>query len=121
MPTKAERFYALAKRQIENPENGYSGYIVREGAPTGPEHDPQPGVPAKHECWIVDDKLNLSNRPESLVKVGDRAGLLSPDIDVVPTMADEIELDDGVAYSFVDLEPVRVGGTVVMYTFLARK
>lgn len=71
-------------------------------------------------CTVLTTGWKLSRIPASQVQVGDRLGLISPDIGTVPALSHLIELD-GVRHKFVALEPLDPGGIALLYEFLARK
>lgn len=113
-----DELQAVAVEMIE--EFGYASQIERDGAPTGPPHNPQPGAPTRHDCRVVETEYSLTNRDPTLVLQGDKLGLISTAVDIVPTKDDRIVLGDEV-YSLVDLQPLSPGGQVLLYEFHARR
>lgn len=113
-----DRLEATAKRLIDT--YGFDGEIVRAGVPTGPPHNPQPGAPSRHDCKIVETGYSMTNRSETLVLVGDKLGIISTTVDIVPTKDDDLEID-GELYHFLDLEPLRPGGQTLLYEYHARR
>ena len=108
---------SVAIEMIE--EFGYTSQIERDGAPTGPAHDPRPSPPTRHDCKVVETDYSLTDRDQSLVLKGDKLGLISTAIAITPTTADRIVLG-GKTYRFVDLQPLQPGGVVLLYEFHAR-
>jgi hypothetical protein len=114
-----DRMEATAQRLIGN--YGQNADIVREGAPTGPPHDPQPGAPTRHPCRMVETEYSLTNRDTTLVLQGDKLGIISTaGLSIVPTKDDDLEVD-GDVYHMVDLQPLRPGGQTLLYEFHARR
>lgn len=113
-----DRMQATATRLIGR--YGYSTQLQRDGAPTGPPHNPQPGPATQHACTVVELDYSLTNRDETLVLKGDKLGLMSTAIDTVPGKNDRLLLG-GVAYNFVDLQPLSPGGQVLLYEFHVRR
>lgn len=116
-------FYDEIEFEVAQPlikEFGFAATLVRDGAPTGPPHNPQPGAPTRHTCIILETGYSLTNRNETLVLVGDKMGLISTEMDIVPTKDDDIEIA-GIAYHFLDVKPVGPGGQNVLYKYHARR
>ncbi|GGO89034.1 hypothetical protein GCM10011348_45840 [Marinobacterium nitratireducens] len=112
------RLEATAQRLIA--ANGKAVTLVRAGAPTGPEWDPQPGPDTEHAAIMVETGYSLAYRSETLIQAGDKLGLISTDLDIAPAMSDKIKID-GDTYEFIDLQPLNPGGTTLLYQFQARK
>lgn len=87
---------------------------------TGDAWNPTEGTPETYDGYVVETGYSLTNRNQSLVEQGDKLGVISTEINIVPAMGDTITFgsDD---YRFVDLEPLNPGGTTLLYEFLARK
>lgn len=107
---------ATADRLIE--KFGSTGAIRRttnggdEWAPTVTTTD--------YAAIICTPGYKLENRNATLIQAGDKVGLIAmKDLSITPTMADKVVIED-VAYSFVDLQPLRPAGTTVLYEFHAR-
>lgn len=114
-----DRLEATARRLIK--DKGFAAELVREGEPTGPAHDPQPGAPTRHPCWIVETGYSQTNRNETLVLQGDKLGIISTEgLDIVPTRDDDLDIG-GDVYHFIDLQPLRPGGQTLLYEFHARR
>lgn len=111
------RLEATARRLIDR--YGYTSHLEREGAPTGPPHNPQPGPPTQYACRLVETEYSLTNRDATLVQQGDKLGLISTAVDTVPLLTDRI-LIDGRPYRFIDVQPLRPGGRTLLYEFHAR-
>jgi hypothetical protein len=116
-------FYTDIEVEVARPliaELGFAATILRAGAPTGPPHNPQPGTPTQHPCILLETGYSLTNRNETLVLAGDKMGLISTDLGIVPTKDDVLEIS-GEAYHFIDLKPVAPGNQSVLYKYHARK
>ena len=85
---------------------------------TGPAYDPVTEEQA-FAITLAETGYTLENRADTLVQTGDRVGVIATDGEVEPKLADKVEID-GTRYSFVDLQPVNPGGTMLMYRFQAR-
>lgn len=113
-----DRMRATATRLIDR--YGYATQLERDGAPTGPPHNPQAGTPTRHDCKAVELEYSLTNRDTTLVQQGDKLGLFSTAIDIAPTKDDRILLG-GEPFNFIDLQPLSPGGQVLLYEFHARR
>lgn len=114
-----DRMEATATRLIGN--YGFTAQLEREGAPTGPPHNPQPGAPTRHDCKMVETSYSLSNRDATLVLQGDKLGIISTEgLGIVPTKDDDLVIGSDI-YHFIDLQPLRPGGQVLLYEFHARR
>lgn len=113
-----DRLEATAKRLIA--QYGFDAELVRAGAPTGPPHNPQPGAPTRHACKVVETGYSLTDRNTTLVEVGDKMGIISTSVDIVPDKADDLDIN-GEVYRFVDLKPLAPGGQNLLYEFHARR
>ncbi len=113
-----ERMQATAERLIAR--FGYATQLERDGAPTGPPHDPQPGEPTRHGCRVVELEYSLTDRDTTLVQQGDKLGLISTAIDIQPGKDDRLLLG-GQLYHLIDLQPLSPGGQDLLYEFHARR
>ena len=112
------RMQATAERLIAR--YGYATQLERDGAPTGPPHNPQPGPSTHHDCKVVEIKYSLTDRDATLVLQGDKLGLISTAVDIAPSNDDRIMLG-GETFHFIDLQPLSPGGQVLLYEFHARR
>lgn len=114
-----DRLEATAQRLID--KYGFTAEIVREGAPTGPPHNPQPGAPTRHDCRMVEIEYSLTNRDTTLVLQGDKLGIISTaGLSILPTKDDDLDIG-GDVFHFVDLQPLRPGAKTLLYEFHARR
>jgi hypothetical protein len=113
-----DRLEATARRLIK--DKGFATTLLREGAPTGPPHDPQPGADSTHACYVVETGYSLTDRDATLVLQGDKLGLISTEMDTVPVKTDRLVIG-GDEYHFVDLKPLAPGGTNLLFEFHARR
>lgn len=98
-------------------EDGKPATLVR--ITTGwPAHNPTTTT-TTHPCTLLETGYSLTNRNETLILVGDKVGIISTDLDVVPQLADKLEIG-GSRFNLVDLQPLNPGGTVLLYEFVAR-
>lgn len=112
------RMQATATRLIDR--YGYATQLERDGAPTGPPHNPQPGPATLHDCRVVELDYSLTDRDATLVLKGDKLGLISTAVDIQPAKDDRLLLG-GQFYHFIDLQPLSPGGQVLLYEFHARR
>lgn len=109
------RLEVTARRLIDSYGKGAS--LVR--TTTGwPPHNPTT-TEATHDCRLVETGYSLTNRNATLIQVGDKVGIISTDLDVVPRLADKLVID-GIRHNLIDLQPLNPGGTVLLYEFVAR-
>ncbi|WP_343649484.1 hypothetical protein [Stenotrophomonas sp.] len=113
-----DRMRATAERLIAR--FGYATQLERDGAPTGPPHNPQPGPATQHDCTVVELDYSLTDRDATLVLKGDKLGLISTAVDIQPGKDDRLLLG-GQLYHFIDLQPLSPGGQVLLYEFHARR
>ncbi|MFC4729096.1 hypothetical protein [Coralloluteibacterium thermophilus] len=109
------RLRETAQRLIDT--YGKAGSIVREER-SGPPHAPVV-TPVAHSCRLVDTGYSLTNRDASVVQVGDKVGVLSPDVPVEPGLHDRLRID-GTDYRLVDLQPLDPGGVTLLFEYVAR-
>lgn len=109
------RLEATARRLID--KYGKAEAIVRIST-SGPAHNPTTSETV-HDCRLVEIGYSLTNRNETLIRVGDKLGLISTDLAVVPELPDKITIG-GTRYNLVDLQPLNPGGTTLFYEFVAR-
>ncbi len=113
-----DRMQAMAEKLIER--YGYGTQLERDGPPTGPPHNPQPGPVTRHDCKVVELEYSLTDRDTTLVLKGDKLGLISTAVDVEPGKDDRLQLG-GQLYHLIDLQPLSPGGQVLLYEFHARR
>ncbi len=110
------RLEATAKRLIA--KYGKDAFIVRDVL-TGPPHNPTV-TPTPYACKLADIGYSLTDRDATLILTGDKVGIISPDLSIVPEKSDRIRID-GEDYNLVDLEPLNPGGLTVIYEYHARR
>lgn len=108
---------ATSNRLIES--FGKSATLIKPGTATGPDYDPQPGEPVESSITLVEVDWKQMYRSETLVQTGDKFWLVSADGDE-PTLEDKISLS-GTEYQLVNIEPLKPGPTLMMYTVHARR
>lgn len=113
-----DRMRATAAKLIDR--YGYRAQLERDGAPTGPPHNPQPGPATLRDCKVVELEYSLTDRDTTLVLKGDKLGLISTEVDIDPGKEDRLLLG-GQLYHFIDLQPLSPGGQVLLYEFHARR
>jgi len=109
------RLNATARRLIS--KYGKSAEIVRQ-VTSGPPHNPVV-TETTYACKLADIGYSLTDRDASLILVGDKVGIISTDIAVVPQKSDKLRID-GIDYNLIDLEPLNPGGLTVIYEYHAR-
>lgn len=108
---------ATANRLIS--EFGKSATLIKPGTPTGPDYDPQPGTPVESSITLVEVDWKQMYRSETLVQTGDKFWLVSAE-GSEPTLEDKISLDS-IEYQLVNIEPLKPGPTLMMYTCHGRR
>lgn len=69
---------------------------------------------------MVITDINKREVDETLIKTGDRIGLLAPDnLSAVPKVADEV-IDDNGVYTIKRIEQIKPGNTILLYKLLLR-
>lgn len=111
-------FKAMAIEMIA--EYGKSALLRRQGAPTGPAYNPQRGPDVDHGCMLVETGYDIDDLRGGFIERGDKVGIISPDVDVVPAKSDVLVID-GLQYRFEHLEPLNPGGLDIIYEFVARR
>lgn len=107
---------ATAERLIA--QYGKAAVLLRTTL-SGPAHDPVETT-VEHACTLVETGYSLTNRSDTLILAGDKVGIISTDLAVVPDKADKLRIG-GDDYSLVDLQPLDPGGTVLLFEFVARR
>lgn len=111
-------FYAnllgTAERLIK--QFGKPGFVERLGQSTGPAWDPQPDQIISSEITLVETSYSLTNRNETLIKAGDKLGIIAASGNVAAATA--IVIDD-VRFQLNELKPLNPGGTILLYEFHA--
>lgn len=110
------RLEATARRLID--KYGKPSQVVRL-TQSGPPHNPVVTETA-HDCKLADIGYSLTNRNETLILAGDKVGIMSTDLAIVPTKDDKLRID-GEDYNFVDLAPLNPGGLTLIYEYHARR
>lgn len=111
------RLNATAERLIR--EYGKTITITTPGEPTGPAHDPVPGVPTTQTALMVETENSITNRNPTLVQQGDKSGIIEPELEV--TFGDTLTIDGRDGWHFVALEPLNPGGLRLLYEFVVRQ
>lgn len=110
------RLEATARRLIA--KYGKDAAVIR-WTTSGPPHAPVV-TESSHACKLADIGYSLTNRNETLILAGDKVGIMSTDLDIVPTLADKLRID-GEDYSVVDVEPLNPGGLTLIYEYHCRR
>jgi len=116
VPIDYARLQGVAVRLIT--ENGKAGSIVR-ATTSGPPHAPVV-TETTFACRLVETDNKATNWPDSLIQIGDRMGLVSPNVAVTLNRLSDRIVIDGVRLSLVELRALNPGGVLMLYKFLAR-
>lgn len=73
----------------------------------------------QYDITLVETQLKLENRQDTLIQVGDKAGIISTSGEA-PQFDDKLSFG-GEVYYFVELKPLNPGGLDMLYKFIARK
>lgn len=106
---------ATATRLIK--QFGKAASLETEGAPTGPEWDPQPGAPVLTPITVVETGYSLTNRNETLIQSGDWVGIADSAVAIVQGAA---LLIGGRRLQVVEVQAINPGGTVLLYEVVGR-
>lgn len=110
------RLEATAQRLIA--KWGKAATLVREER-SGPPHAPVV-VQTEHSATLVTTNYSMTNRNETLIQTGDKVGIISTDLAVLPRLNDQLRVD-GHEYRLVDVQPLNPGGRVLLTEFVARR
>ena len=101
-----------------------TGFIIRAREPTGPAHNPQPGVPTQHPCTVVYSQWDARLIDGTFIQSDDQRILVGvPDLAITPQVGDLFW--NGVALSGTKkivppLTQVAPGGAAVLYVLNVR-
>ena len=96
---------------------GKSAMLETEGAPTGPEWNPQPGPAVLTPITVVETGYSLTDRNETLIQSGDWVGIADSQVEIV---RGAVLLVGGKRLRVAEVEPLNPGGTVLLYQVVAR-
>lgn len=99
---------------------GTDATIIRAGTPTGPAHNPTPGVPVEYACKAVFDTWRNDQIDGTLIQRGDLKILVaSSGLTITPTPADKFK-HSAKEYAIINVDPLQPAGIPVMWTVQAR-
>lgn|SRR5690606_5757203 len=101
-------------------EHSETAYLIIQGAPTGPEWDPQPAPPTEVPVVFVPTDFGILYRDQTLVQVGDVFGLISTETGYAPEMEKPIKIG-GIIYQMKNVKRVRYRGATVLHKIQCRK
>lgn len=110
------RLEATARRLID--KYGKAAHVVTF-VNSGPSHKPA-REPTEHACMLVDSFYELTVIPDTLIQIGDKSGIISPAVGVVPDTSCKLKID-GQTYTFRAVEPLNPGGLTLLYEYIAHK
>lgn len=110
------RLEATARRLIA--KYGKPAAVVRRTT-SGPPHAPVVTETA-HACTVADIGYSLTNRDATLIQTGDKVGIMSTDLAIVPALPDKLRID-GQDYAFVEVQPLNPGGLTLLWEYVARR
>lgn len=104
---------ATANRLIQR--YGQTASLQRPNV-SGAAYNPTIGAPTAHPCTFVELKRELCEVEGERVKKTKITGLLAVgSLTVEPKLSDTLVLDSTVEHAITDVQPLRPGGTVVLY------
>lgn len=83
---------------------------------SGSAYNPTIGAPTAHPCTFVELKREVFEVEGERVKQTKITGMLAVGaLTVTPTTSDSLVLDGSMSYAIADVQPLRPGGTVLLY------
>lgn len=117
--------YALMLKGVNDliRDAGQQGFIRRQGEPTGPAHNPTPGVATNYPATFVLTDLNEEEMADSRTELSDKKALVAPGtlaIDIRPS--DTLVEADGTTWQIVPPVVVtRPATTTLLIELLVRR
>lgn len=97
-------------------EFGQAATLTRSTVASGPAYNPTMGTPDEHPCTFVELKREVCEVEGERVKKTKITGLLAVGaLTITPTLSDKLLLDTDVSHAITDVQPLRPGGTVLLY------
>lgn len=94
---------------------GQTATLVKPGATTGPEHDPQPGPATEHQITVVDENQMQRDQSGTLIGEAVHALIVSTAGGIVPERQDRVRLANGRDLEIIDVRPTAPGGVVLLW------
>jgi hypothetical protein len=96
--------------------------IKRQGAQTGDAWNPTVAADVEYTAVIVETGFTIQRNPDSLIRNGDKLGVMAVSEDYVPRIADNMVIG-GLNYRIVSVAPIQPNpeGEVVIYQWQARQ
>lgn len=117
----AEVDEALASIQDGTLPTKGQGKIIRAGATTGPDYDPEPGTPTEHPCNVLFDVFMSDEIDGTLILATDLKIIVGADqLDIDPTPSDKFQDGDVKDYAIINVTPLKPAGVVVMWELQCR-
>lgn len=99
---------------------GQTGVLRVPGEPSGPPHNPTPGVPVNHACTFAVLKYENRDIDGTLIKASDKKVYLSTkDLTVAPLTTHTLVIG-GADHTIVLVKPLNPAGTEVFYELQVR-
>ena len=95
-------------------EAGQVATLVKPGATTGPEWDPQPGPATEHQITVVDENQMQRDQSGTLIGEAVHALIVSTSAGVEPEQADRVRIA-GRVLEITEVRPLAPGGTVLLW------
>jgi hypothetical protein len=114
----AEIAVGLAEAGTATGSGPLSGTIKRKGAQTGPDYAPVYGPDTLHSFTVILGSFSNRERADTAILATDTKITASVS-DIVPLVSDTITVQ-GVAYQVYGVDPLKPGGTDLMYKIWAR-
>lgn len=112
----AEVHEGLIEAATDTGQGELTATLIKPGVPTGPEWDPQPGVPTSHIITLVDISDLERDTSGSLTGRVERRLLVSA-IGARPEKGDTIQLGTR-KHRVVTVSPLEPGGTTLLFEVL---
>ena len=107
------RIRGTAERLLER--FGQTATLVKPGAVTGPEWDPQPGPVTEHQITVVDENQMQRDQSGTLIGEAVHALIVSTAGSIAPERQDRVRLANGRDLEIIDVRPTAPGGVVLLW------
>lgn len=113
------RHFTLTARLIAR--YGGTATLQEQGDHTGPDWDPQPGVPVDHTVHLVETGAEQDLLPGTTIQAADLIAAMLPPADVVPSTAHRL-IVGSLSMAIISVKPVRTvpDGPVLHFVIQAR-
>lgn len=94
---------------------GQVATLIKPGAMTGPEWDPQPGPATEHQITVVDENQMQRDQSGTLISEAVHALIVSTAGGIAPERQDRVRLANGRDLEIIEVRPLAPGGVVLLW------